>query len=280
MKSEGIGLMVNILETSKESFKKLPEFLKYLENVAQALLQGYLVEDIDEVLGAKSIKCVILVVEITHQGFEMIGQIAKLAESRRALEWQQLACLEAISSVAGNAMMLKEIYEKGQLYTKILDTLSKVSHETFARSENSGHIKVKTRFIAEITSKLVESLSVLTEKSGIKLGEVTQFPLLPDQIIIEGMLSDCWKPLLPILSIMISNCTDESLLQVMLNSYQSLINISGTLNLSAAREAFLNSLSQFCLPTPNTPLTFKNIYTCKTMFNVTHCLGCILDVKA
>ena len=79
---------------------------------------------------------------------------------------------------------------------------------------------------------------------------------------------------------MVANSYNESILQTMLNSYQTLVNLAGTLNLSSAREALLASLCQFCIPVTTFVLTHKNMHICKTLFNITHCLGFVLDSKA
>ena len=280
MKSEGIDLLQNILESSNSYINHLPEFVVTLEQTALNLLKDYLKEDVEEDIGSRSIKCAVLVVESIKQGFELLDSICKLGSNRKCPEWQQTACLEAISIVCSSPELLKQVHLK-ELALRVLETLNMISHEFFAKTEDrqlSGKFKVK--LIGEIVSRWADSLGALTEKAGLKLGEMAQFPLNKEQSEVEFMLTMTWKHLLPVISIILSNCWEEGVLQLILNCYQSFINISGTLNTSSAREAFLSSLSQFCLPKSGNPLTPKHIYTCKTLFNITHCLGSILDVKA
>jgi hypothetical protein len=94
---------------------------------------------------------------------------------------------------------------------------------------------------------------------------------------------------------------------MLLNSYQNFIGVCGSVSLKGtagnlpydARDAFLESLCSFCLTpvaqqdkpatqgtrvsTQNSTdftLTDKNLQICKTLLNIAHCLGYLLDVRS
>ena len=64
-----------------------------------------------------------------------------------------------------------------------------------------------------------------------------------------------WKPLLSVLSNLMKSTSEESNLQMLLNSYQNFIGVCGSVSLKGtagnlpyeARDAFLESLCSFCL---------------------------------
>ena len=68
------------------------------------------------------------------------------------------------------------IYKDSDLNLKLLDTLSKISHELFAQPEDLRQpgIKTRVRIISEIISHWVDSIAIIAEGNGIKLGEPNQ----------------------------------------------------------------------------------------------------------
>jgi hypothetical protein len=213
---------------------------------------------------------------------DIILSIINLIDNKRITDPLKHAALEGIASLIWDTDLLVGMFEKGNLLSKLLEGLNNIVHSSYSTTDEVKlqASREKIKIVVEIISHLIDSFIRLMEKQEITLGEFCPFPLKDNQMVCEDILTAVWKPVLPILSMVVSNTWEESMLQVMLNCYQSLINISGTLNHYAAREAFLNSISQFCLPTHNQTLALKNIYTCKTLFNVAHCLGTILDVKS
>jgi hypothetical protein len=78
---------------------------------------------------------------------------------------------------------------------------------------------------------------------------------------------------------------------MLLNSYQNFIGVCGSISNSKffgnnlvhleARDGFLDSLCSF--GSKNTEpflLNEKNVQICKTLLNIAHCLGSILDVRS
>jgi len=96
----------------------------------------------------------------------------------------------------------------------------------------------------------------------------------------DWIIENIQEKVLQIISIIVSNCQDEALMQIVLNIYQSIINLSGTIGLKSTREKFLDSLTNFCVPNGATLLHSKNIYSCKTLFNIAHCLNDTFDYKS
>lgn len=279
LKPEAFGLLLEILDTSKAYVSGIPELFELYNSEIANLIVTTLYEDIDEHTGLKCIKCGYIICEITTGNAEILKIIIKLAENRKIPEWLNIASLEFLSQIMSNPSILKFIFADNSIHSKLLDSLSKVSHELFAQPDDLKQlgIKNKVRLISEIISHWVDSIAIISEEFGIKLGELTQDKV---QSLPESLVTTIWKPLLPILSIMVSNSHDETILQTMLNSYQTLVNLSGTLNLSSAREALLASLCQFCIPSTTSTLSHKHMHICKTLFNITHCLGFVLDSKA
>ena len=67
--------------------------------------------------------------------------------------------------------------------------------------------------------------------------------------IVQDIISNGWPAFLAALSLIIAtNLSDELFVEV-LASYQALTNVSGMLGLMTPRDAFLNSLSKFAVPT-------------------------------
>lgn len=116
----------------------------------------------------------------------------------------------------------------------------------------------------------------------------------------KELLNTSWKPLLSVLSNLLRTTQEESNLQTLLNCFQNFIGVCGSLANRAgqlpydARDAFLETLCSFCL-TPaidarqslsghktstDFNLTEKNIQICKTLLNIAHCLGYMLDVRS
>jgi len=102
----------------------------------------------------------------------------------------------------------------------------------------------------------------------------------------KELLLTTWKPLLKVLSSLLGKVRDESNIQILLNSYQNFISVCGSVTCYVARDAFLESLCSFCLTLnangkiDGDSLQEKNIQICKTLLNIAHCLGHILDVKS
>lgn len=279
IKPEILTLLLTLTESSKSTLSHTPQLSKILQIDLTQVLSSHFSEEMDEHIGTKIIKIAQIVCEVTKSSPDLLKSTLILLNNRKNPEWLTIVCLEFWNSVLSNIDLLKFLFSETEIYSKLLDTLSKVSHEMFAQTEDLRQVGVKNkvRLMAEIICHWVECISIITEEEGIVLGE----PCNPRSSGLGGeLVSSIWKPLLPILSIIVSNSFNETILQTMLNSYQTLVNLTGTLNLPMAREALLASLCQFCIPSHSSTLTHKNLHICKTLFNITHCLGFALDSKA
>ena len=83
-----------------------------------------------------------------------------------------------------------------------------------------------------------------------------------------------------ILSTALKVCRDETMEQSLLNSQQKLVSICGSIDELATRDTLLTNLCQYCVPKEGTQLHSKNVLAIKTLLNISHCLGSILDTKA
>ncbi|KAJ2924060.1 hypothetical protein H1R20_g13035, partial [Candolleomyces eurysporus] len=67
--------------------------------------------------------------------------------------------------------------------------------------------------------------------------------------IVQDIISNGWPAFLAALSLIIATNVSDELFVEVLASYQALTNVSGMLGLTTPRDAFLNSLSKFAVPT-------------------------------
>ncbi len=83
-----------------------------------------------------------------------------------------------------------------------------------------------------------------------------------------------WKPLLKAIKIVINRDIDETHTQQILNIMQSWINLTGTLQITKARDSYLRLLCNSCSPKEKeVELSAKHIQISKALFNIAHCLG-------
>lgn len=94
-----------------------------------------------------------------------------------------------------------------------------------------------------------------------------------NHIYIEH-LEITWKPLLKAIKIVINRDVDETYTQQLLNIIQNWINLTGTLQISKARDSYLRLLCNISTPKENeNEMSAKHIQISKALFNIAHCLG-------
>jgi len=123
---------------------------------------------------------------------------------------------------------------------------------------------------------VTQTLFVLAEKAGFALGTPQNAASTDEQKNLVEWLSANWKVLLKALKALLAKDTDEVLTQNILNTFQKLINLFGSLNFTQARDSFILALCQACLPHDDRSLrelSLKNIQTTKIDFNIAHCFG-------
>ena len=81
LKFEAFGLILEMLEISKNYIVSIPELQSLLENDLPKLT-----EETDEAIGTKCIKCSLLICEIHNGHQEILQTIVKLAENRKIPE--------------------------------------------------------------------------------------------------------------------------------------------------------------------------------------------------
>ena len=94
----------------------------------------------------------------------------------------------------------------------------------------------------------------------------------PDFGIIEGMADTAWPGLLAALSVVLSKCNDDDVLQQVLKCYQTIVHACAILQLYTPRDAFLTSLCKAATPRTGGYVTLKNVAAAKTLFNIAFCL--------
>lgn len=284
MRQESVDLIILAITGSDGWLRDLPQVHPALEHVATSLLPGLIGESSEQVLCQKAIQCAEELMEHADLGFILLPQLFALAEASTSPDWQRTAIIERVSVLCSSPPACQRLhrFQQGGMFTSLVECLGKVCSQCLQLSDKR---KVKfvdeiVRLVSEAVTHLVESLMSLVEKAGIMLGEpVKVAPAVAEQETVEGLVGLIWRPLLPILTGILSSSLNETVLQTVLNCYQSVINISGTLEIAEAREGFLTSLARFCVPQADIYLSPQQVHACKTLFNIAHCLGSILDVK-
>ncbi len=112
-----------------------------------------------------------------------------------------------------------------------------------------------------------QSFLVLCEQYKITLGtKQTNVGNNPDKKNLVEFINTNWKSMIKTLKILLSRDVDESLTQMVLNIYQNMINLTGSLGLNQARDTFLMTLCQACVPNGKIHLSnidFKKMRVCK-----------------
>lgn len=275
LRLEALDLLLCILRASKPFLKKLEEFLAITDQLSKGRLLQILNENTDHQLTLKALGCAQIIMETSDEGIALMTPVLKLTESSQ--EWSVLASLEVISALFHSPSFIAGLYASGEAYVKVLEALNRLTARCFS-DERRKNKEECLRLIVDCLSHWVDAFGKLVEDSGLGLGEISRQPLTKPQSRISDMLKSAWRALLPLLTQLVTRVQAESLLQATLNCFQSLINISGSLNLSGAKESFLTTLAQFCVATDD-GLSSRQILACKTLFNVAHCLGAVLDAK-
>ncbi len=108
-----------------------------------------------------------------------------------------------------------------------------------------------------------------------------------DQTNFKDWINTNWKAIRNCLKLILPIDLDESITQFILKTFQNMINLCGRLGMNQARDVFLETLCQGCLPNgktlknnltckeenTNKDFNLRNIQTTKTLFNIAHCLG-------
>eukprot|EP01113_Clastostelium_recurvatum_P028234 TRINITY_DN3417_c0_g1_i5.p1 TRINITY_DN3417_c0_g1~~TRINITY_DN3417_c0_g1_i5.p1 ORF type:complete len:1934 (-),score=527.70 TRINITY_DN3417_c0_g1_i5:36-5837(-) len=130
------------------------------------------------------------------------------------------------------------------------------------------------------------SPTTTTTPSQLPPLDTPQYP--PDYEISRNMADITWPAVLAALSSVLTRTQDEALVQLILKAQQSFVFSSGALKLPTPRDAFLTSLCKTSLP-PNYNMMItmletetivpsnKNIQAVKTLLNIAHCFGNVLD---
>ncbi len=136
---------------------------------------------------------------------------------------------------------------------------------------------------ADTIAAVTQTLFVLAEKAGFTLGTPQHAASTDEQKNLVEWVNVNWKVILKALKALLHKDTDEVLTQNILNTFQKLINLLGSLNFTQGRDSFILALCQACVPHDDRSLrelSLKNIQTTKIVFNIAHCFGAILDIPS
>ena len=105
----------------------------------------------------------------------------------------------------------------------------------------------------ETINSLTENLGILFNDNLIQSGTALIFPLTKDQFDCAEILDYCWKDIHIILTLFIKKSTKEANIQMALNSYQALINLTGSVGITPALQLLVSNLCKFALPSDSNP---------------------------
>ena len=104
-----------------------------------------------------------------------------------------------------------------------------------------------------------ESLIFLSERCDFKLGVNTNVATTHDQKNFIEWLSISWKTILKCLKPLLPKQVDESMTQHVLNTFQKVISLTGSLGLTQARDSYIITLCQNCLPYSTTTFSTPSL---------------------
>lgn len=114
--------------------------------------------------------------------------------------------------------------------------------------------------LGESFASFTESLLVLFEKCGFTLSVTSNTATTHDQVNFKDWINNNWKTILKSLKLILPVDIDESITQFILKTFQNMINLCGSLGMNQARDSFVLTLCQGCLPSGNIILFFRLIF--------------------
>lgn len=141
-----------------------------------------------------------------------------------------------------------------------------------------GHI---IRLITECYNNLKDSLVLILELNGFKLGQVNR-DFNSEQLLAKDMLNYNYELIKNAMTALLLNSADDVTTQTYLNLFQSFISIYGSISLPLARDSYLNDLCKLAIPNNlenSLEMKDKNLLIAKALFNIVHCVN-ILDYNS
>ena len=272
MKVEGISLLSATISTLCLSYKihKNEDLDAVIEKIGE-ILKGNIGDDIEEGYTNQCIHCCTQITLVTLKDFGIVLKLSEYIQNNCYPEWVKLSSLESINYLTKNTKNFECIYKEEYL-ERILDSVSKLS--TDSQDNNSKQFNLKIKLLIEFILNCNDCIIEYCLREKITLSEGVVHEKIP-----ENMISIMWKPLLMIISKLLAVVNNETQLQSILNSYQSLINFTGSFGISQGREAIISSLSAYAKPI-NALLNNKQINCYKTLLNIAHGLHYVLDMKS
>ena len=273
MKIEGIRLLSAIIPVIISSYhsQSNQEFDTEIEKIGEILKENF-GESIEEGFTSQCINCCIQITSVTQKGFEIVSNISDYIQNTSNPEWLRISSIESLCFLTKKLKILEILYQEEYL-EKVVESVSKASIDLISPDENKQS-KLKIKLLIDFNSNCIDSIIEYCVKEKIILSEGVVHEKIP-----ENMISLMWKSLLLIISKLLVVVNNEIQLQSILNSYQSLVNLTGSFGISQAREAIISSLSTYSKPV-NSQLTIKQINCYKTLLNIAHGLHSVLDMKS
>lgn len=266
MKAEGVVLLAAIISTEAFASWDTHE----LEKIS-GILKGNLSDTTEENYISQIIHCYSRIVSICNKGLDIVEILGNYIELQSCPDLVKVSSLEALCLISKKPFAL-EALTSGNFLQALLEKISKSSELISQKDSNSSRVKLK--LCIELSGNLLEAVISHCAKNQIVLSEYKATAEIPLKMI--GIL---WEPVLCMLSQLLINVSSEVQLNQILNSYQTLVNLTGSFAISKGREAVISSLSSFAKPV-NLLLNKKQIQCYKTLLNIAHGLHCVLDMKS
>ena len=280
--AEGLDLIASVVADCRDWLGQLPEYMRQVESLCIRVFPALYGES-DLALQRKFITCVVQIAEVTAAAFPCLAKLLEIIDSGHVSDVQVLQIIDDLPILCQNSAALKRLflYEHGAIYTQLLYVVCKVCNQALTHFDRKRSVKAQEEIgkgAVQILSGLIKSIYKLAESAQVRSDKVLTKPLNPEQKICEDLVSATWKQLLPTLTVIL-NCplTDEAL-HLGLNSFQYLIGLAGALNLAPARETYINALAGI-VSTQELILCQRGVLAAKTLLNVAHSMGPVLDTK-
>ncbi|OMJ79666.1 hypothetical protein SteCoe_20288 [Stentor coeruleus] len=271
MRIEGVSLLSSIVSIAGFQESSTENWFGELEK-ALSILKDSLNENIEEGYTGQCIACAVQIIVITQQGFDTLIKFAVYIEQKQYPDWVKISSLEAVGLIFKKPSKI-ENFASQEMFPKILESLAKASIEIIP-IDDSKQGKLKVKLLVEVVNSFIEGFLDYCIRSGISLSEGVVSEKTANLII--GIM---WKPMLSCVSQLLQANLNEIQLQSVLNSYQSLVNFTGSLGVTQGRESIISSLSAFAKPN-GSQISIKQISCYKTLLNIAHGLHFVLDMKS
>eukprot|EP01119_Soliformovum_irregulare_P017651 TRINITY_DN5270_c0_g2_i3.p1 TRINITY_DN5270_c0_g2~~TRINITY_DN5270_c0_g2_i3.p1 ORF type:complete len:1456 (-),score=501.24 TRINITY_DN5270_c0_g2_i3:3-4370(-) len=302
----GLELIDSVLVSHTHIFTEIPEFgILLKDRVCPLIIKTYKLQT--------DFPCIIRLVRILHSfiknfhaSFEsesevFLSKLMKMLDPHNPL-WMQTLSLEVLKSLCENTSVMKSLFQSydmahdhktGKIFKLVVEAIGQFADSMFNWESLviSRQNLAKPRYLdlthavepavvneSYVVCVVIDCLIGITNAIAktTESGATNE----DDRKLAVAMITSSSQVLLSSFSLLLEKATDEPIIQDLLKAYFTLINCCATLGQSGPRDELLNSLCKFTTPRNNdisTPLTSKNVFAMKTLLNIAHERGNVLN---